>query len=117
MLEQLSYTRGAVLPCWLRLCSWDPEALDALANPKAIVARLQRCVKAAANQAKATEDPSWKDQNELSELAIWWPARESINTREMSGELHLNIGLQPSSAMAHFRIEVITSVLLLSEFY
>jgi hypothetical protein len=31
---------------------------------------------------------------------------ESAHSREMSGELHLNIDLKPSSAMGHFRIEV-----------
>ncbi|KAJ3564407.1 hypothetical protein NP233_g8318 [Leucocoprinus birnbaumii] len=106
LAKPLTYTRGSVIPCWLRLRSRDAEALESLANPKAIVARLQRCVKATADEIKAMENPGWRDQKELSELGIWWSSIESPNTREMSGELHLNIDLKPSSAMGEFRIEV-----------
>lgn len=68
--------------------------------------RLRRCVKAAADQEKSIENPSWRDYTELSELGIWWSTGESTDTRELSGELHLKVDLNPSSAMAHFRIKV-----------
>ncbi|KAF9453505.1 hypothetical protein P691DRAFT_771474 [Macrolepiota fuliginosa MF-IS2] len=105
LAKPLTYTRGAVIPCWLLLRSNNTQALDLLATPKAVVTRLRRCVKAAADQTKAVENINWRDQTELSELGIWWPAGGSRYTREMSGELHLKIDLKPSSAMAHFRIE------------
>jgi len=103
---QLSYTRGSVIPISLRLEGDDEQALDLLSSPKAIVARLRRRIK---YYHKSVESLAWRDSIDHSQLAVWWPSTEQPErrgVRYVNGELHLRADIKPTSAMAHFRIEV-----------
>lgn len=89
----------------------DLQALDLLSSPKAMVVRLRRCVKYHADTGKAVDSFAWKDEISHYDLATWWPADEAAGTlnttrRHLQGELHLKADLKPSSAIAHFRVEV-----------
>ncbi|KAJ7761954.1 hypothetical protein DFH07DRAFT_814637, partial [Mycena maculata] len=120
----LCYTRGAVIPCAIVVECSDPQALELLTSPEAIVLRLRRNVRFHTGEKAAThfgDVPTklvWKEELEHSELASWWPAADraletdstdaiAINAfrRMLKGEIHLKPDLIQSSAMAHFRIE------------
>jgi hypothetical protein len=95
----------------------DLQALDLLSSPKAIVVRLRCCVKHHADAEKPIDSYAWKDSTDHSQLAAWWASSEGATdksrpTRHINGELHLPIDLKPTSAMAHFRIEVRSSYIL-----
>jgi len=87
----------------------DEQALDLLSSPKAIVLRLRRRIRSHWNPEKTLESSAWKDAIDHSQLATWWPSTEAPDirgVRYINGELHLKPDANPSSAMAHFRIEV-----------
>lgn len=91
----------------------DEQALDLLSLPKAIVARLERRIRYFSNGEKTLESFVWKDGIDLSQPAVWWPSTEdsqnSGRLRFVNGELHLKADFKPTSAMAQFRIEVLSS--------
>lgn len=110
-LQQLCYTRGSVIPLSMVLETKDLQALNLLSSPKAAVMRLRRRLRIHADTRKTVDSIGWKDAIEHSQLAAWWPSTEgapddSSCRRQINGELHLPIDLKPTSAMAHFRIEV-----------
>lgn len=89
----------------------DLQALDLLSSPKAVVMRLRRRLRTHADTRKTVDSIGWKDAIEHSQLAAWWPSTEdtpddSSCRCQINGELHLPIDLKPTSAMAHFRMEV-----------
>ncbi|CAA7267038.1 unnamed protein product [Cyclocybe aegerita] len=107
----------------MELTSEDVQALDLLAAPKAIVVRLRRRVKSHINPEKTLESFALRDSIEHSQLAVWWASSEGTEDadhgghgrgqrRFVNGELHLRSDTKPSSAMAHFRIEVRFPVVL-----
>ena len=94
-----------MIPISLRLEGDDEQALDLLSSPKAIVARLRRRIK----YHKLVEVLARRDSIDHSQLAFWWPSTEQSEQRGVrcvNGELHLRADIKPTSAMAHFRIEV-----------
>ncbi|KAF9563246.1 hypothetical protein CPC08DRAFT_686837 [Agrocybe pediades] len=108
LAKPLTYTRGSLIPFCLRLDGHDEQALDLLSSPKAIVLRLRRRIKAHWNPEKTFESMAWRDAIDHSQLAVWWPSRETPEmrgVRYVNGELHLKVDANPTSAMAHFRIE------------
>jgi len=113
----LSYTRGSVIPLYIRLTSESQQAVDLLRAPEAVVVRLQRRIVFRVPQkmlknAENLHSTRGKDTRDITG-AVWWlpaqiidetlPSRE--HTRCMHGELHLRSDLKPSSAMPYFRIE------------
>jgi hypothetical protein len=122
---QLCYTRGTTIPCALIIECGDPQALEILSSPEAVVLRLRRNVrfhtreKTAAHYGDVASKLVWKEELDHSELASWWPAADraletdstdaiAINAfrRMLKGEIHLREDLIASSSVAHFRIEV-----------
>ncbi|TFK43922.1 hypothetical protein BDQ12DRAFT_719096 [Crucibulum laeve] len=106
------YTRGTVIPCYITISSTNPEALDRLASPDTINARLVRHVKFYKDSKKllgVTE--------EVAEIqtAVWWiPSDLSIQEtgrRCLEGEIHLDKDLQPSCDLVLFRIEYFVELL------
>jgi len=119
----LCYTRGTTIPCAIIIECGDPQALELLSSPEAVVLRLRRNVrfhtgeKAAAHFGDVPSKLVWKEELEHSELASWWPAADRaletdstetlVNSfrRMLKGEIHLRPDLITSTAIAHFRIE------------
>ncbi|KAJ8494403.1 hypothetical protein ONZ45_g13241 [Pleurotus djamor] len=115
LAKPLCYTRGTAIPCCMELCSSDIQALDLLSSPNAIVVRLRRRV--------AYRDPnlslaskmevgiSTSDSITDSESAVWWPSVEGAAVigdsprRLLSGEVHLQKNLKPTTAIGNFCIE------------
>jgi hypothetical protein len=118
---QLSYTRGTVIPCLLTLESDDPQALDLLSSMTSPTVRLQRCVKYEANgrpsHSRKNVVDDGMDGAQFVQSAVWWPSTRteelSLNTRQLNGEIQLRADLKPSCAMAHFAIEVSSSLAIL----
>ena len=111
---QLCYTKGSVIPLILLLESQDLEALNLISSPKSIVLRLRRFIKYHSNDDQTLEHFAWGDAVQESSLATWWPSTEgsaddpNLHTkRYINGELHLESDITPTSAMAHFRMEVL----------
>ncbi|KAJ7455296.1 hypothetical protein B0H11DRAFT_2067547 [Mycena galericulata] len=113
----LCYTRGTTIPCALVIECGDPQALDILTVPDAVVLRLRG--KTAAHFGDVPTKLLWKEDLDHSELASWWPAADhalendsteaiAISTfrRMLKGEIHLKPDLITSSSIIHFRIEV-----------
>lgn len=99
------------MPLSMVLETEDLQALDLLSSSRAIVVRLRRRLRTHADTGKTVDAVGWKDAIEFSQLAAWWPSAEgapdnSNGSRRIDGELHLPADLKPTSAMAHFRIEV-----------
>ena len=103
-----------MIPISLRLYSEDQQALDLLSSPKAIVARLRRRIKYhhSINYYSyhlAAETLASRNYISHSPLAVWWPSAEQSEqrgVRYVNGELCLQAGIKPTSAVASFRIEV-----------
>ncbi|KAH9481313.1 hypothetical protein JR316_0005835 [Psilocybe cubensis] len=105
----LCYTRGSVIPFFMRLESDDFQALDLLSNPKSISVSLQRRIKYHAFPEKVLGSFA-KDSVEYVQQAVWWPSSEGVEVnverfRFLNGELHLKADTKPSSAIADFSIE------------
>jgi hypothetical protein len=116
-LAKLSYTRGAVVPLYLRLESDDEAALDLLASPQAITARVRRRIRDYGNPGNHAEYFGWWDSLDHSQRAVWWhsteiPSNNSGRRRSLQGEIHLKPGMSPTSALGPFRIEVWASNLV-----
>ncbi|KAJ7261798.1 hypothetical protein B0H12DRAFT_1322015 [Mycena haematopus] len=120
----LCYTRGTTIPCAIVIECGDPEALELLSSPGALVVRLRRSVrfhtgdKTAAHYGDVPSKLVWKEELDHSELASWWPAAdrtlaidstETIAVNEfrkvLRGEIYLRPDLITSTSIAHFRIE------------
>ncbi|KAK7016287.1 hypothetical protein R3P38DRAFT_3203434 [Favolaschia claudopus] len=120
----LCYTRGTSIPCAIVIECEDPQALELLTAPEAIVLRMRRSVrfhtgeKAAAHFGDIPTKLVWKEELDHSELASWWPAADraletdstetiAVNPfqRMLRGEIHLRPDLTTSSAIEYFRIE------------
>jgi hypothetical protein len=101
----------------------DAQALDLLSLPTAPSVWLQRRVKdhAAVTLSqfgsvggKSISWNGWSDHVAFVESAVWWvplatnDRAPSENKRTIEGEFHLNKSLTPSSAMAHFAVQVRT---------
>jgi hypothetical protein len=121
-LAQLSYTRGTTIPCTLTIECADTQALDLLSLPTAPSIWLQRRVKdhAAVTLSqlgsvggKSLSTTGWSDHVVFVESAVWWVPPAAVDDRVPSdtrrtieGEFHLAKNLIPSSAMAHFAVQV-----------
>ncbi|KAJ7678978.1 hypothetical protein DFH06DRAFT_502634 [Mycena polygramma] len=116
----LCYTRSTTIPCAIVIECSDPQALELLTSPEAIVLRLRRSVRFHTGEKAFSDVPSklvWKEELDHSELASWWPAAdraletESTDTiapafrRMLKGEIHLRPDLIASTSIVHFRIE------------
>lgn len=107
-----------MIPCSLFLNSLDPQALDLLASPKAVVARLRQQVKylpgnstTSANKSRQQSLVSgYKVEVQDVGAAVWWVPASDAPTgdqgRRLEGEIHLSKGLQPSTAFTAFKVEV-----------
>ncbi|KAF9478874.1 hypothetical protein BDN70DRAFT_933059 [Pholiota conissans] len=116
--KPLSYTRGSVIPLYLHLESDDQEALDLLSSPKGIAVHLRRHVNFGILEKKANAKViSYQSTVEDSLPAVWWPSIEENNPpasdrrRYVNGELHLKVGLKPSSDMPLLHVEYFVVVL------
>jgi len=112
-----------VIPCHISIRSNDAQALDLLANPKAIAVRLTRRVQypEVAGQAMTPSSPGGKqrsdslnvamvdDKGEV-ERAVWWFNPEAEDPHEqmryLEGEIHLEQDLQPSCEFSLFKVSV-----------
>ncbi|KAF9448991.1 hypothetical protein P691DRAFT_775016 [Macrolepiota fuliginosa MF-IS2] len=113
LAQPLSYVRGTVIPCYIKLASTEARSLDVAAEPKAIDVRLVRRIKhytdvnRALNYHKAniTRD---EDVRYVSR-AVWWSppkeVRQRPDERWWEGEIHLNKGLQSSCGFIPFTVE------------
>ena len=115
-----------MIPCHISIHSNIVQALDLLANPKALVVRLMRCVQhpedasqwmpSASPKGKQRSDsfngPVSEDRIEV-ERAVWWfnPEAEGetehgLHVRCLEGEIHLEKELQPSCNFSLFKVLV-----------
>ncbi|KAF5326919.1 hypothetical protein D9619_004165 [Psilocybe cf. subviscida] len=114
----LVYTRGSVIPLYVRMQSSDQQALDLLATHKAIVVHLQRKIQHHLPMANLKNPEHYhtsmgRDVRDLVE-AVWWPARSQeqegsttdsrVHTVCLNGELHLKADLVPSTTFPVFRV-------------
>ena len=113
-LPKLSYTRGTVVPLYLRLESGDEQTLKILASPQAITARVRRRIRDYVDPSNQTESFGWRDSLHHSQRAVWWPSTDgnSGRHRSLQGEIHLKPGMSPTSALGAFKIEVWVSNLV-----
>lgn len=114
-LPKLSYTRGTVVPLFLRLESEDEQGLELLAFPKAIMARVRRRIRDHVHPGNHFEHSGWRDSLDHSQRAVWWPSDpkgDSGRLRSLQGEIHLKPGMLPTTALGAFRIEVWIPILL-----
>lgn len=111
-----------MIPLYLKLESEDLQALDLLSSPKAVIVKLQRCVKLDKQLYTTVDRLTWCDDFEYFPPAVWWPSSQSEGLGEtptircLQGELHLNADLKPSSSMAFFGIEVRLNIGMISMF-
>jgi len=89
----------------------NKRALDAVAKPDAILAHLRRCVRYTDQAPAVTSTTEVQDSThrvEFVETAVWWhpesDAAPGPNQRRLEGEIHLPIGLCPSSDLGDFSI-------------
>jgi hypothetical protein len=126
---QVSYTRGTVIPVWLRLSSPDDQALDLLSTPTAPQAAL-RCVldfrpghtppkhpaAAAPGEHRKPTDEFYADTTVVAP-AVWWSPKLSDErgagrgARRLAGEIHVPPGATPPILCPIFRLYVCASLL------
>lgn len=87
----------------------DLQALELVVVGNLVPVRLQRKVKYSV-AASSKQNLPMEDIEDV-ETAIWWPlpaerTRQDPETRRMNGEIRLSRNLKPSSAMAHFSVNV-----------
>ncbi|KDR78970.1 hypothetical protein GALMADRAFT_154856 [Galerina marginata CBS 339.88] len=110
LAKPLCYTRGSLIPLFLRLESDDQQSLDLLSAPKAISVALKRRIRYHFNPSKALGMYHLRDTIDYSQPAVWWPSTEGSEEplgrfRFLNGELHLQPDMKPTSAMGDFRME------------
>ncbi|KAF5317715.1 hypothetical protein D9619_012590 [Psilocybe cf. subviscida] len=112
----LIYTRGSVIPLYVRMKSSEKPALDLLATHKALIVRLQRRIKCALSPKPLKNTQNYrtgKDEYDIVE-AVWWPVSPeqgsfAIDTQThtvcLNGELQLRGDLVPSSTLPVFTVK------------
>ncbi|KAG7451337.1 uncharacterized protein BT62DRAFT_927015 [Guyanagaster necrorhizus] len=99
--KPLSYTRGSVIPCMMRLEGSDESALDALSAPSSIAVSLRRQVRYSSKGLSSKQ----KEQFEDVGIAVWWSTAGSTSHRRcLEGEIRLAKDLKASSDVGHFCI-------------
>ncbi|KAK0193943.1 hypothetical protein F5146DRAFT_1033401 [Armillaria mellea] len=99
--KPLSYTRGSVIPCMMRLEGADESALDALSAPSSIFVSLRRRVRYSCKGLSSKQ----KEQFEDVGFAVWWSTAGSTSRRRfLEGEIRLAKDLKASSDVGHFCI-------------
>ncbi|KAJ3739215.1 hypothetical protein DFH05DRAFT_532940 [Lentinula detonsa] len=107
----LSYTRGSIIPLHLVIQSNDPQALETLSSPHAIICRLRRILRYYPDENKTVDPKLRREELEHSELATWWPfveypsLEESSFQRTLSGEIILSPELMPTTTIGRFQLE------------
>ncbi|KAF5327889.1 hypothetical protein D9619_004150 [Psilocybe cf. subviscida] len=115
----LAYTRGSVIPLYIRMQSSNQQALDLLARHNALVVRLQRRIEYSLpmkSMKNADNYHAGKNKRDLAE-AVWWPtatqeqeaspsltADTQTHTVCLNGELHLRGDLVPSTMFPVFTV-------------
>ena len=115
-----------MIPCHISIHSNVVQALDLLANPKAVAVRLMRCVQhpedagqsmlSASQKVKQRSDslygPMAENKMEV-ERAVWWLNPEAdgeterrLHVRCLEGEIHLDKEMQPSCGFSLFKVSV-----------
>ncbi len=126
--QQLSYTRGTVIPLFLTLKSSDLQALDVFSSCDAPVVRLRRNLTLGITNSpvqaygtghkgmirsagtRGTYEASG-DGMSYMQLAVWWRSpydSESTegNVRALQGEIHLSPVLSPPAHLGKYQLEV-----------
>ncbi|KAK0223391.1 hypothetical protein IW262DRAFT_1269466 [Armillaria fumosa] len=99
--KPLSYTRGSVIPCMMRLEGADESALDALSSPSSIFVSLRRRVRYSCKGLSSKQ----KEQFEDVGFAVWWSTADRTSRRRcLEGEIRLAKDLKASSDVGHFSI-------------
>lgn len=107
--EQLSYTRGSVIPCFLTLQCSDAKALRLFSAPTAVSLCLQRRVRFYSKPSHSRSEVAWHETCGDMGSAVWWPAAEASgnpNIRRLEGEIKLAKDLRPSTCIGHFSVSV-----------
>ncbi|KAF7328246.1 hypothetical protein MVEN_02564500 [Mycena venus] len=104
LASPLSYTRGASIPCAMTIETKDPQALDLLSSPSAVIVYLE----CASREKK--ERVRWSNPIKPCGQAVFWPPTEGTSDnashqRRLMGEIHLRPSLQPSFALPEFCTE------------
>ncbi|KIY51797.1 hypothetical protein FISHEDRAFT_36554 [Fistulina hepatica ATCC 64428] len=109
----LAYTRGSVIPCRLQIEGQDPQSLDLLSTPSAIVLCLQRRVHTQTAPSPLPFRDILSASCEDVGRAVWWPVNQSCHgehaydrhfVREFEGEISLSKDLKPSAAIGPFSL-------------
>ena len=102
-----------MIPCHISIHSNIAQALDLLANPKALVVRLMRCVQHPEGAGPGQSTPPMTENRMEVERAVWWfnPEAEGetergLHVRCLEGEIHLKKELQPSCGFSLFKVSV-----------
>ncbi|KAF9501502.1 hypothetical protein BDN71DRAFT_1501215 [Pleurotus eryngii] len=109
--QPLSYPRGTVIPCYLKIMSLDSQTLDLLTS-SSIDVRLRRSVKFYFGVSKGNKKLTpTQTQTDDIEAAVWRPlpsmrAASSVQSmQQFEGEIHLPKDLQPTSDFSLLTIE------------
>ncbi|KAI3604989.1 hypothetical protein WG66_001905 [Moniliophthora roreri] len=106
LAKPLSYTRGSVIPCFLKFSSLDVQALDVARPGDSIKLYLRRTIK---YQRPSDSKFNWNEATKDVCTALWWnPPNTSGGTdravRYLEGEIQLPKDLKPSAKVEHFSI-------------
>ncbi|KXN92302.1 hypothetical protein AN958_08533 [Leucoagaricus sp. SymC.cos] len=109
---QLSYTRGTVIPCYMKLSSPDISFLNALASPRAVNLALFRTI----SHSQMGQGISSIDKSAPLVSAVWWspPKTEfplDAGKRHLEGEVHLSKTMVSSCDFPLFNIEYTLALL------
>ncbi|KAF9267938.1 hypothetical protein L218DRAFT_654005 [Marasmius fiardii PR-910] len=107
LANPLCYTRGSVIPCFLKLSSRDSQALDWVANPNSVQLGLRRTVRYYIAATFGRTDVAWKEYSKDICTATWRPSRTLQGDEDsfyLEGEIRLPKDLKPSSKMGRFSI-------------
>lgn len=107
---QLAYQAGTFIPFYIKIESNNEQALDLLANPKAIHVRVRRQITFDhAQKHSLADDGMLRESLDYSQRAVWWASTEenpTSNSRFFNGELHLKSGMKPNTELGHFKLSV-----------
>ncbi|KDR70203.1 hypothetical protein GALMADRAFT_76281 [Galerina marginata CBS 339.88] len=103
IIQQLSYTRGSVIPLVMTLESDDSQLLDLLSSPEAISVRTRRHISAHHGKPHGERPLHSVDH---SQRAVWWRQTDdqTDRLRVLQGEIHLRPDIVPTSAMGDFSV-------------
>ncbi|KAK7040800.1 hypothetical protein VNI00_009706 [Paramarasmius palmivorus] len=109
LAKPLSYTRGSVIPCFLKFSSDDTQALDMFRPGDSVKLSLQRDIKYHNAMSASRSSVAWNATTKHIGFAKWWSPQIDTSdidhtVRYLQGEVRLPVELKPSAKIEHFSI-------------